>query len=171
MFRLVITIGGGIGLIIYSISLFLKINRKEVKDITTTRKSALLFLFFGLTAFIGGTYFATFQRDKNIASKPHQLYKDLTFDEWKAIVNNAMNDYKDCTKNMDKGSYQFQSICIQSVSHEEDDFNNDLDTKANLSQDQIQQLKDYWVSQWTETRNSVNAQIEENDRKNYPNKY
>ena len=164
----------GFAFIIYGISVLLKIKNGKPIEKGASKKSATLMLISGIIIFVGGTYLSTYLRDKNkseTSQTRHELYKDLTFDEWKTIVNDAMAEYRHCTNNMDKGNYDLQTMCIQSAQYKGTDFKHDLDTKANLSYEQIQQLKDFWDQQWEETRKSVNEQIEANDRRNYPNKY
>jgi hypothetical protein len=163
----------GLGMIIYAITLVQNLKKGRPVPKGTNKTGISITGFLGVL-FVGIGILCIILKDRTPESTTtthHELYKDFTYDEWKNEADEALAKYRKNTSDMDKGMYELQGVAMQMVLSDGDEFKNDLDLKANLTHDQVEQLKQYWDTQWEATRNAVNAQIEANDRKNYPNKY
>ncbi len=105
-----------------------------------------------------------------ILSKEEHL---LTADEWKKIADYRAQEFYECTKNLaeDLESYAVYEYCAKSYNNNWVLFRMGLDEKANLNDNQIEMLKDYWHK----TRDAMTEKVQkirrENEKKLRPNKY
>lgn len=141
----------------------------------------LFLIFFGINSIKNG-YFTNPSTNSdnntidNNESNKSILYKEehhLTFNEWKNIADIRAKEFYNCTKDldMDFSRWYIYENCARAYNNNWVLFRNGLDYKANLTNEQTEELKDYWHKTRDDITEKVSKLMEDNDRRKRPNKY
>lgn len=97
----------------------------------------------------------------------------LTYNEWKNIADLRSKEYLECNKNLDNSAYGIyqQDYCARVYTNNWVLFRDGLDYKANLTDKQIDELREYWHKTRERAIDELKRIKIEEDKRKRPNRY
>jgi hypothetical protein len=94
-----------------------------------------------------------------------------TYNDWKQIAHYRALEYEKCMKDSELSDMDVHEYCAIEYNNSWVYFRNDLEEKADLSYEKIQELEDYWSKTRSEITEKVSKRLELKDQNKRPNYY